>query len=320
MNLRALLFTCCLGTAALGLRPGAAAETPDGSARATTAPVPPPLPAVKSPVAYFRTLLAMDTTGREQALGGRTAAQKQQILAKLQEYEALAPDERELRLRVVEFQWYLSPLLRVAPAPRAERLATIPEPQRQWVEQRLRDWDGLPAAEQQDILDHERALAYVVSFGAGGPPAPLPAAARDKLEADLARWRLLPGARRQQMLGNFQKYFERPEHEQQQALKALSPEERQQMEQTLVTFAKLPPALRKTCLDSFGKFAGLSRAERDQFLRNAERWQAMTPAERETWRKLVHQLPPLPPGFGMPPLPPKNSSLPLAAQPPLTNR
>ncbi len=53
--------------------------------------------------------------------------------------------------------------------------------------------------------------------------------------------------------------------------------------------------------------------ERDQFLRNAARWEEMTPAQRRLWRQLVRSLPlqpPLPPGFkaaapgGLPPLPP----------------
>jgi hypothetical protein len=60
----------------------------------------------------------------------------------------------------------------------------------------------------------------------------------------------------------------------------------------------------------------LSPEERQLFLRNAEKWEQMTPAERQSWRNLVNTLtllpvppsrlaprPPLPPAF-KPPLPP----------------
>ena len=216
--MRAFLFLLGLGVGAIAWQPAHAAEAPPAPARAST----PPLPPLKSPVAYFRTLLDQTPQARAQALNGKTDEQKKQLLAKLAEYETLAPDERELRLRVVEFQWYLAPLLHLAPTNRADRLAAIPEPQRHWIEQRLRDWDALPAAEQKDILENERALAYVVSFAPGGSPATLPTAQREKIEADLARWHTLPSERRQQALGNFQKYFDRPESEQQRTLNALS--------------------------------------------------------------------------------------------------
>ena len=53
----------------------------------------------------------------------------------------------------------------------------------------------------------------------------------------------------------------------------------------------------------------MSKAERDQFLKNAKRWEEMSPSERETWRRMVQEIPnappPLPPGLrNMPPLPP----------------
>ena len=44
--------------------------------------------------------------------------------------------------------------------------------------------------------------------------------------------------------------------------------------------------------------------ERTRFLRNAARWQEMTPTERKTWKELVTKLPPLPPDFNAPPMPP----------------
>jgi hypothetical protein len=70
------------------------------------------------------------------------------------------------------------------------------------------------------------------------------------------------------------------------------------MEKTLQTFAQLPPQQRIRCLRNYAKFAGMSAAERAEFLKNAEHWSQMSPKERQTWRDLVAQVPvwpPLPP-------------------------
>jgi hypothetical protein len=72
------------------------------------------------------------------------------------------------------------------------------------------------------------------------------------------------------------------------------------MERSLKTFAELLPEQRRICLDSFEKFTRMSKEQRDQFLKSAARWQAMTPRERETWRVLVSILPPQP-GLSVPP-------------------
>ena len=51
----------------------------------------------------------------------------------------------------------------------------------------------------------------------------------------------------------------------------------------------MPPDQRAQCIRSFEKFASLSLAERQQFLKNAERWKLMSPSERQAWRELVNQ-------------------------------
>ena len=92
--------------------------------------------------------------------------------------------------------------------------------------------------------------------------------------------------------------------EKEKALKTLSEPERQQIEKTLQTFGNLGPEQRARCISSFAKFASLSLEERQQFLKNAERWKLMPPSERQAWRQLVRELPPpLPPRLP-PPLPP----------------
>ena len=66
----------------------------------------------KSPVDFFRKLLAMAPEEREAFLTNRPPEIRQRILAKVDEYEALDPDQRELRLRATELRWYMMQLLR----------------------------------------------------------------------------------------------------------------------------------------------------------------------------------------------------------------
>ena len=74
-----------------------------------------PVP-VHSPVDFFRQLLAMSPDQRAAALTNRSPEIRARILAKVDEYEALDPDDRELRLRATDLRWWLTPLLRLPPA------------------------------------------------------------------------------------------------------------------------------------------------------------------------------------------------------------
>src|SRR5689334_6202198 len=67
---------------------------------------PPELPVLKSPVDFFRELLALERTERTRLLADRTLESRKRILAKVREYELLSADQRELRLRVTELRWY----------------------------------------------------------------------------------------------------------------------------------------------------------------------------------------------------------------------
>jgi hypothetical protein len=80
--------------------------------------------------------------------------------------------------------------------------------------------------------------------------------------------------------------------------------ERRQIEKTLKTYGNLPPDQRAKCARAIEKYVSLSLEDRQQFLKNAERWNLLTPSQRQSWRDLVNKLPPppLPPDF--PPLPP----------------
>jgi len=83
------------------------------------------------------------------------------------------------------------------------------------------------------------------------------------------------------------------------------------MQQTLESFEKLTPAQKDECVQNYAKFAGMSSAERAEFLRNAERWSQMSPPDRQMWRDLVANVPdwaPLPASIFPPGMAPSASS------------
>ena len=293
--------------------PDKAGDQPKEPTASPASPAPPSHRHKGAPMDYFRQLLAMSQAEREQALADKPEHMRQFLAGRLKEYDALTPEDRELRLRMTQLRWHLRPLMEIAPTNRVERLARIPEPDRKLVEERLQHWDKLPADLQKEVLEHEMIVDYVLRMESSpaaskkGLPDIMPPEWRKKFEQDLASWHALPSAQRQRMVDNFHQFFELSEKEKAKTLSTLSETERHQMEKTLQTFEKLPSVQRQVCIDSFRKFANMTPEQQLQFLKNAERWQAMTPSERETWRTLVTKLPPLPPGFGVPQLPPANS-------------
>lgn len=259
-------------------------------------PSPPvPLPVPTAPIEQFRRLLAMAPAARAQALASRPLESRRTLEAKLAEYEKLAPEEREARLRATELRWYLTRLIKTPATDRGPVAAFVPESFRPVIETRLRQWDQFSDAKRQQILTNEAALTFFTRLEntapvqANVPLAIYPPGMRQKMEADL------------------NKYFNLSEKQKTKTLHVLSAAERAQMEKTLEAFEKLPKARRDLCLKGFHQFAELSPEERAQFLKNAEQWQSMSAENRQAWRQLVDQLgatanrPPMPPGFYAPP-------------------
>jgi predicted Fe-S protein YdhL (DUF1289 family) len=261
------------------------------------------IPRQPSPVLYFRKLLAMSPEQRESALAKKPPAIRERILAKVNEYAELNPEERELRLCATDLRWYLTPLLQSPPDQRTALLASVPDDIHDIVQARLEEWEILPPQLQQEFLDNEHILGYFTGVGgtnnvtAGAKPS----------DAEQSHWNALPDNQRQAMISEFNQFFELSTREKQKALGELSDTERKQMQKTLQTFANLSPMERRDCIRAFGRFAGMSPAERAEFLRNSQRWSKMTPSERKAWRDLVAHVPawpPMPPpAIIMPPMP-----------------
>jgi hypothetical protein len=294
---------------------GAAGLLAGISLKAQTNPAAPPHPLVsfsvtnlippppQSPVAVFRQLLAMTPQERAAYLSNRPPIIREHIQAKIREYLALDPNERELRLRATELRWYLTPLLHQPPADRAAALAHIPQDMRNLVQSRLAEWDALPEQMRREFLDNEAALRYFAGINPGSLPP---------TTAQQSHWAALPETERQKIIAQFNQFFELTPAEKQEALQTLSETERAQMEKTLQTFNALPPAQRAQCIRAFAEFAGMSPAERAEFLKNAQRWSQMTPRERQAWRDLVAQVPLWPPLPPRPPSPPSSHARALA--------
>lgn len=250
----------------------------------------PPVPTLRSPVDSFRALLALPTAERKQFLTNRTVDVQQRLGEKIREYQALTPEERELRLTVTELRWYLLPLMSAPATNRPAQLDLIPPGPRELVAARLAQWDQLTPPVQQRLLLNQQTANYF----AGGESGPhLPASPAEQIRRKLER--------------RFNHLLELTPGEKEKVLQSLSDAERRQMENTLAAYGRLSPGQRQQCLRSFTRFTTMSPAERQEFLRNAERWSQMSPAERQAWRELVSTAPLKPPlptlKLSPPPLP-----------------
>jgi hypothetical protein len=258
-------------------------------AKSSSTAIMPPVPQMQSPVVFFRELLSMSAAERLNTLTNRSPEVRQRLLQKVKEYQAMPPDERELRLRATELRWYLIPLLRQSPTNRIAMFTQMPDDLKPLAKSRLALWDLLPPPLKQEFLENDRTLHYFAHVEASNNAADP------------------PDSRQLQVTEQFNQFFELTTREKKATLSTLSPTEREQMQKTLDSFEHLPPRQRITCVRSFSQFAGMNPADRTEFLKNAERWSQMSPGERQAWRDLVAhvpQWPPLPQSVLMPPPPP----------------
>ena len=272
------------------------------------APAVPPMP--RSPIEDFRRWLDLPQADREKELAAYSEAKREVLRRKLETYEQMPAAERDYRLRALELRWYLQPLMNTAPEERGNFLNTLPQRVHAAVTNRLSRWDALDAAARREMLANEDKRQLVTGYFTQPrrapvppvPPAPLPPG----LAQHIKRWENNSPTQLAFHLSNF---FEMAKADQRKALNYFSATERAEIQKTLDAFARLSPADRHKCVQSYQRFATMSREERSSFLRNAARWQQLTPEERATWRELVTKLPPMPPEPVLtPPLPRANTA------------
>lgn len=264
----------------------------------------PSSPGGRSPVAAFRILLAMRTDARATELAAKPARVREVLSTRLREYDALAPAEREARLRATELHYFLRPLLAVPPVERGPRLAAVPDSFRPQVEERLGAWDRLPAEIQREILANDRLLQAMTRPAVANAYPPLPPGLEPKVPDDVAQWQSLDARQREQLLDNFTHYFRLDQQARTRVVAALPEPKRAEAERTLDQFAQLTPEERAACVAALKQLSQMSQAEQARFYANVEQWRQMSEAERAAWRRVVIEFPPLPPGAGpQPPLP-----------------
>jgi hypothetical protein len=256
----------------------------------------------KCPVTVMRQLLTMNPQEQEKFLANKSEADREEILAKVSEYKAMRPDERELKLKATELRWYLRPFLNSPQTNRAALLANVPTKDRKLVEDRLRYWDKLPPEAKKQVQTNE---AMVVYFSL--PPVERIfwfATNTVMLEEGIQKLQAMPEEQRQSTLDGFSQVLAFTSTEKNRIIHTLSEPERQQIQKILKQYENMPAPQREACVHSFEKFASMSLEERQQFLQNAERWRMMTPTQRQQWKDLVEALNAMPPSpADLPPIP-----------------
>lgn len=322
-----------LGLAPLGkpfagvpLPPAPLTSGVSAGARKQLPPTPPPPspPRVPTLGENLRALLALPPDQREQKLAHRPAKHRDFLQARLAEFDALPPLDREIRLRLLELRSVLVPLLKTPPTERAALLELVPREHRMLVTAQLRSWDTLDVARQQQILASESTWAFLPPIESRRNPAPtLPPAPpsradhRQQLEERLASWQAMRPEQRDQAVQQLDRFLALNDTKRQQVLAAMPPARRHSLEKLAQAFGRLAPRERQRCLSAFLEVAEMSEESRNQFWQSADRWKAMSPEERSAWRTFTAHLPPQPPDLGASPMP-DASGLPLSPQSSLT--
>jgi hypothetical protein len=268
----------------------------------------PPVTVLRSPLKFFRELLASSPMERERQLAARSPESRKVITEKLQEYEALSADERELRLRTTELYSYLKDLRDLQTPQRALLLTNVPTTDRQLLEARLDYWDKLPGDQQRRLRENEMALKYLAQIRSGERDSS--GGLGQGLAEDLDRFRRLGAPEREKVMEQFKRLFELDENERDKVLDRRDGPDRAELERALNELQKIPAEKKAAYVDAVSKFTTMSHADRAEFLKGAERWKRLSVEERAAWRALFMQsppLPPLPPGAdssSLPPLPP----------------
>lgn len=199
-------------------------------------------------------------------------------------------------------------LLDLPEGQRATVLASRSPQSRQTIEAKIKEYRALPAQERDrrlnvmDIHWHLKPLMAMAKPNRATALARVPAKIKPVVEDRLERWDKLAPKVKQDVLTNetaMSFLIQPPEPVVAPPMPSVE-FDRKEMARTLETYANLTPSQRQQCVESFALLASMPVGERNQFLKNAERWQEMSEEERVAWREIVNVRPPSPPGMDAP--------------------
>ncbi len=309
------IWVCVLvGMSVCGWSRGAVTGGTGASAPAETAGLPAaqspsgltamlPLP-TNSPVRLFRHLLTLSSAEQEVELATRSESSRAVLRRKLQDYQAMPESEREARLRALEFHHYLQFLLTAPASLREPWLASMPAEYRPLCEERLRLWVAMPKELQSYMLDRRDTLQWIMRWEEATEAQrlelfrALPPDRQAAIEKDVARWQGMSVVERERAWKATRQMFGLPEKEQRRILASIPETNRLPSAKVVQSLNQMPSPDRERYLESWRKFSQLNPSQRARFMQGWDRWSKMSEAEREVWRKVARQAPPV-----VPPLP-----------------
>ncbi|MSU61387.1 MAG: DUF3106 domain-containing protein [Pedosphaera sp.] len=303
---------CCLAGIGSGL--GQTAEpavitAPAVRARteqpAASQPANAPIMRVKEKLDLFDRLLTGTPEERDTILASKTDQHRKFLRTELSRLESMTPADREVALISMRSRYYLLELVKVRPEVRQPAVAAVPEKDRQLVLEKLQRWDRLPQELQQEVLQNERTVRYVLQLDGLSTAErkkvlpTLPESLRKSWEDKLTEWKALSPERRQRISSQSIRFFELSTKERAKVLENLPEQQRRQAEESIKAFDKLPTAERAACLESVPKMFEMPEQNLDQFIDTLERWKRLSVKDRQMWKNVTTVLPPA----NLPPLP-----------------
>ena len=256
----------------------------------------PPMPETRSPIDFFRELLEMGESQRQEALIDRSPRQQQILREKLAEYEAMPVIEREARLELTELHYFLMPLLKEPGGNREIRLNAIPMGEKQQVIRRLNQWDRLTPSAQHQLLANQEVMNWFVRQDMELKlPPPLPTSPLMLPFTESQRTLSQKQAQRIEVV--FRQFVDLPAVEQQRSLEGISGDLKRRILLAASELSRMPPSTRSKCISSFITIMAMSEPEQVAIMRKVAQWQSLSPDQKNALRKFVPQVPPLPPGL-----------------------
>jgi hypothetical protein len=276
-----------------------------------SAPIPPATAAATAATDLWRRVLAMNAEQREEFIQSKPASAQVYLRSKVREYLALSPAEQEARLAALELRSMMLSLMKLSAPVRAQQLQALSAVKRKEVERRLLTWDILPPPLQKDVLENETVVRLFIESRQSGASreqllADMPPQRRQEVEKKLEAWDSMTGEKQDQVFASVERFFELDEKTRSRTLGELSDRDRARLMPTLSAFDRMPKEQRDRALEGFRRFKQLSAAEQQEFVRTAQRWEAMKESDKRLWRQIVISLrsAPMPP----PPTPPARTS------------